>query len=426
MDCIKIIPNKLEGTIRCPGSKSLTHRAIIGAGLANGVSKIYNVVFSDDILATIKAIEKMGAIVSIFDDYIIVDGSHSLDNRQYTIDCNESGSTLRFIVPISISRHSEVQFVGKGLLGSRPMKPYFDIFDNQNIQYSYSDECLDLKIAGQLKAGEFKLPGNVSSQFISGLLFALPLLEGNSVIEISSPLQSIDYVNMTIHILRLYGIEIQYMDGKYYISGNQKYKPFDYVVEGDYSQCAFFSIAASLNNNVSVSGMNESSLQGDKKLLLILEKMGVNYRFIDQTISFDSTVLRSVDVDCSDMPDVVPVLSLLCCVTKGKSVLRGLERLKYKECDRLFASYDILRKLGANIEIENDCLIIDGVDSLRGGVSVWGYDDHRIVMTLAIASCVCKEPIVIEGYQAVSKSYPSFFEDFKKLKGEIYGCNVEK
>lgn len=426
MKNVKIFPRKLSGLMVGPGSKSMSHRAIIAAALSKGVSRIDNVMYSDDVKATLQGVEALGAKVSYFDHYVLIDGSTMFSKQNPTIDCVESGSTLRFMVAVGLATKNTIRYVGKGLLGQRPLQPFYDIFDQYDISYSKKEGALDLEISGVFKPGEYILPGDVSSQFITGLLYALPLLDGDSVIKLSTHLESGDYVTMTLDMLKRYGIVIEQLEGSYYIKGNQTYKPCDYFIEGDYSQLAFYSVAASLGCDIQVSHMDKSSSQGDKAMLDVINKMGVQVSYQDDTISYHVDTLKGVEANCSEMPDVVPVLSLLCSVAKGKSVLSGLERLKYKECDRLYATYDLLNQLGANIQIVDDTLVFEGVEQLQGGITLSSYDDHRMCMMLAMASIVCKEPIVIDRPHCVSKSYPSFFDDFKRLGGHFDECDMEK
>lgn len=427
MKNIKIFPRKLAGTLVGPGSKSMSHRAIIAAALSRGVSRIDNVMYSDDVIATLQGVEALGAKVDYFDNYVLIDGTKMFTKTDVVIDCVESGSTLRFMVAVGLAVQNKIKYVGKGLLGKRPLQPFYDIFDLYGIAYKMEDkDTLDLTIEGVLKPGEYVLPGDVSSQFITGLLFALPLLDGDSVIRLSTHLESGDYVVMTLDMLKKFGIVIDVKEGAYYIQGNQSFNACDYFIEGDYSQLAFYSVAAALGCNLCVSHMDEHSSQGDKAMLDVLEQMGVQVQHVDGVIHYGVNELKGVDVNCSEMPDVVPVLSLLCSQAKGTSVLRGLERLKYKECDRLYATYDLLNQLGASVEIKDNTLVIEGVCGLQGGSIYSSYDDHRMAMMLAIASIVCRESIVIERPYCVSKSYPSFFDDFKKLGGCMDECDMEK
>lgn len=431
----KVYPAELKGDIKIPPSKSMAHRAVICASLSDGTSRITNIDYSDDIIATIKAMEALGAIIVQKEDYLEVTGVNSKDNKiKYTIeserliDCNESGSTLRFIVPIASLFDGVNRFIGRGNLGKRPLDTYYNIFNEQGIKYSYKEGILDLRTEGKLKSGEFKVKGNISSQFITGLLFTLPLLDGDSKIIITTEMESKGYIDLTLSAIKDFGIEIINNDYKeFFIKGNQKYRGRDYRVEGDYSQAAFFLCADALGNNITVNDLKLDSLQGDKEVIDILERMGVKFENKDSgIIGKVSDELKATVVDGSQCPDVIPVVALVASLCKGTTEIINAERLRIKECDRLAAITSELNKLGADIKERQDGLIINGVKNLKGGVEVWSHKDHRIAMTLAIASTVCKESIVIKDYECVSKSYPQFWEDYKSLGGNFDEWNVGK
>lgn len=428
MGNFKIYPTKLEGEVKIPPSKSMAHRAVICAALGDGVSKVTNIDYSDDIIATIDAMSSLGAKITRKDDYLEVYGIKSLENEsneqaktERTIDCNESGSTLRFLVPIAAMFDSINRFVGRGNLGKRPLDTYYNIFDEQGIKYSYKEGILDLKTEGKLKSGEFKVKGNISSQFITGLLFTLPLLDGESKIIITTEMESKGYIDLTLSAMRDFGIEIINNNYKeFIIRGNQIYKSREYRVEGDYSQAAFFLSADALNNSVVVNDLKLDSLQGDKEVIDILERMGVILNNKDNGLIGEAKYgLKSTIIDGSQCPDIIPVISLVAALSEGTTEIINAGRLRIKECDRLAAVASELNKLGAKITEKKDGLVIKGVASLKGGVEVWSHKDHRIAMTLAIASTVCELPIVLKDYECVSKSYPEFWEDFKSLGGRF-------
>lgn len=428
---LKIYPSKLKGEVKIPPSKSMAHRAIICAALSDGLCIIENIDYSDDIIATIDAMNSLGARIVKHKDYIEVMGAYgSGEKPQETriIDCNESGSTLRFLVPISLLFKGSSKFIGRGNLGKRPLTTYYNIFERQGIEYSYEEGNLNLVINGELKPGTFEVEGNVSSQFITGLLFTLPLLKQDSKIVITTEMESKGYIDLTLRAMSDFGVKIinnNYRE--FIIKGNQKYNARNYRVEGDYSQAAFFICADSLGNDVLCKDLNLNSLQGDKEVIDILERMNVIFNANDVGVKGTTNgELISTVIDGSQCPDIIPVLTSVAALTKGTTEIINAGRLRIKECDRLAAVTSELNKLGAKIIEKEDGLVVTGVEKLQGGVEVWSHKDHRIAMTLAIASTRCEEPIVINDYECIAKSYPNFFEDFKALGGNVHEWNMGK
>ena len=428
---LKIYPSELKGEVKIPPSKSMAHRAIICAALSDGLCIIENIDYSDDIIATIDAMNSLGAKIVKHKDYIEVIGAYGSDEKAKetrVIDCNESGSTLRFLVPISLLFKGSSNFIGRGNLGKRPLTTYYNIFERQGIEYYYEEDNLNLVINGELKAGTFEVEGNVSSQFITGLLFTLPLLKEDSKIIITTEMESKGYIDLTLKAMSDFGVEIinnNYRE--FIIKGNQKYNARNYRVEGDYSQAAFFLCADSLGNDVLCKDLDLNSLQGDKEVIDILERMNVVFNANDIGVKgIANGELTSTVIDGSQCPDIIPVLTAVASLTNGTTEIINAGRLRIKECDRLAAVTSELNKLGAKIIEKEDGLVITGVEKLQGGVEVWSHKDHRIAMTLAIASTRCEKPIVINDYECVAKSYPNFFEDFKALGGNIHEWNVGK
>ena len=428
---LKIFPSKLKGEVKIPPSKSMAHRAIICAALSDGLCIIENIDYSDDIIATIDAMNSLGATIVKYKHHIEVIGAFgNVKKAEETriIDCNESGSTLRFLVPISLLFEGSSKFIGRGNLGKRPLTTYYNIFDNQGIEYSYEKENLNLIVNGKLQPGTFEVEGNVSSQFITGLLFTLPLLKEDSKIVITTEMESKGYIDLTLRAMNDFGIEIINNNYKeFIIKGNQKYNARNYRVEGDYSQAAFFLCADSLGNDVLCKDLDLNSLQGDKEIIDILERMNVVFNANDTGVmGITKDELVSTVIDGSQCPDIIPVLTAVAALSKGTTEIINAGRLRIKECDRLAAVTSELNKLGANIVEKEDGLIVTGVEKLQGGVEVWSHKDHRIAMTLAIASTRCEEPIIIQDYECIAKSYPHFFDDFKALGGDVNEWNVGK
>jgi 3-phosphoshikimate 1-carboxyvinyltransferase len=414
----------LKGEINIPPSKSLSHRAIIAAGLAKGKSKINNLIFSVDINATILGMEKMGSVVTKNKSSVsIVGNSGNIKIKDSKFDCYESGSTLRFLIPLAMASGEAVSFDGKGALCIRPLTPYFDIFDAQKINYTYKN-ALPLEIKGSLKASKYIIPGNISSQFISGLMFLLPLLEEASEIEIIPPYESRDYVKLTMDVLNDFNVKIKEDEYRYFIEGNQHYEGRDYNIEGDYSQLAFWLVAGLLNGDITARGMKLNSSQGDRALLEIIHNMGGRLGLSEDKISVKKQKTKARVIDASQCPDIIPILTVLAAVSSGETTIINASRLRIKECDRLKAIATELNNLGANIKELDEGLVIQGKSSLKGG-KVKGWNDHRIVMSLGIASLACESEVFIEGSDAIKKSYPHFWEDFIDLGGKVNEWHLE-
>lgn len=422
MNSIVIKPSKLNGIISVPPSKSLSHRAIICGSLCDdgGISNIDNVILSEDIKATIEGMRELGAIIEIIEkrneNYSLkIKRSNNIIKNSY-IDCKESGSTLRFLIPIGLILSEKCTFTGSGNLIERPLDIYYKIFDQQKVSYKTNNNSLPLSVCGTLLCGDYEISGAISSQFISGLLFALPLLNNDSAIKIIDSMESKAYVDLTLDILRKFNIQIENINYKEFkIKGNSQYKSTSYTVEGDYSQAAFFLVANDIGNNINCLGLNENSLQGDKEIINLIEKYK-NDNNNDEII-----------IDASQIPDLVPILTVLASLKSGKTTrIIKAERLRIKESDRLNAITCEMNKLGANIQEFKDGLLIKGQDSLKGNATVSSWNDHRIAMSLAIAATKCENEITLEDYKAVNKSYPSFWNDYKDLGGVINEFNVWK
>lgn len=401
---VKIIPQRLHGTITPPPSKSQAHRAIIAASLAEGKSLVRNVSASQDITATLGCMTALGAKAVWRDDAIEIWGIG--DRRQTDMprfDCGESGSTLRFLIPIALAISEGGIFCGRGRLMRRPQDPYFSIFQEKGIAFSQGSDTLSIK--GSLTPGEFRLPGNISSQFITGLLYALPLLHGDSEIVLTTELESSGYVDLTVDTLQQFGVFLERMKHGWYIPGNQKYQPQNVAVEADYSQAAFFYAAKGLGNDIRIEGMNSDSHQGDKRIL-----------------NFEARLNEPglVELDVRECPDLVPALAARAAFRPEQTThIVNAGRLRLKESDRLAAITEVLHSLGAEIVEESEGLLICGKDSLFGGVTVDAWNDHRIAMMTAIAASRCKNTVTITGAECVRKSYPSFWKDYMALGGRL-------
>lgn len=423
---ITITPSPLSGVVQIPSSKSMTHRELICAGLAAGESVVDNVSLSNDITATISCMEALGArfeeVPSAFEGrhaYRVTGGVHPLGGP-LTLDAGESGSTLRFLIPIAVYSGNTVTFEGHGRLGERPLTPYYMLFDEKGIHYDTAG-TLPVTVSGTFPRGGYRLPGNVSSQFFTGLLFVLPLLHGDSFLESTTPLESESYVDMTLECMARHGISIDRRDaGEYYIYGNQSYKTGQFAVEGDYSQAAFWLAAGLLGDGITAAGLSENSTQGDRVIADILARMGGALTRNGNAITAAPSGTHGTVIDAEDCPDLVPVLAALAAVSEGRTDIIHAARVRLKECDRLHAMAVELTKLGADISEKPDGLVIEGKPHLAGG-TVDAWNDHRIAMALAAVSSKCTGSLTITGAECVKKSYPGFWEDFVALEGKANG-----
>ena len=415
---VTIKPNKLSGTIQIPPSKSLSHRAIIAAALAEGESIISNVLYSKDILATIDAMRACGAEIKEYSDHLVIHGS-KVKRVKSIINANESGSTIRFMIPIALVSDEEIEFRGENHLVKRPLDTFLEIFDTQGIKYTKGEDYLPLKVYSGLKCGTFKVRGDISSQFITGLLYALPLLDGDSKIVITTNLESKGYIDLTLDMLKKFGIEIENKEYKeFIIKGNQSYKPYNYTIEGDFSQSAFFLVADALGADIKLSCMNMDSHQGDKKILLDMEDFGSNIIFENDLLSLENKTLHGATIDFSQSPDLGPALTVLASLAEGESNFINAGRLRIKECDRITAMRIELEKMGAKIIEHKDGMTIYGVKELHGAV-IDSHNDHRVAMAIAMASLKTKGDIKILNAGCVSKSFPNFFSVFESLGGIV-------
>lgn len=488
---IKIIPKKLKGRLDALPSKSHAHRVLIAqklarmqsaaaaeTAIAGGTAGIpYAAVTNgaaDDHPGTAGCSpavpDAAGSEIPTFSKDIEAtkDCLAQLDSETPVLNCIESGSTMRFMLPVAMALRDEAVFIGTGKLPSRPISPLKEEMERNGCTFSHSADGADTAnstdiagnandtddagksdtgipdgfseictVRGRLQPGTYRLAGNISSQFITGLLFALPLLDGDSTLELTTALESAGYVDLTLDVLRDFGITIDEKRSPegfniYDIKGRQIYtEPADITVQGDWSNAAFWLACGALGGDVTLDGVDMKSSQRDKEFSDILMQMGAHLDVSSCGASADHSSLSSIrctgsglnaaDVNVAQIPDLVPVLATVMALADGTSEITHAERLRIKESDRLFTVHDFLSALGADIDITGDGsgLSVRGKRALSGG-EVCGHNDHRIVMAAAVASCGCEKPVMIRGAEAVNKSYPDFFRDFAALGGEVH------
>ena len=412
----------LMGTIAAPASKSEAHRRMICAGLTKGATTLTGFMDSDDMAATGRCLKALGAQVTQGEDTLAITGQAKKIAKLPVLDCGESGSTLRFFVPIALAMTKGGVFRMHGRLGQRPMDVYQDLFVPRGVRWRMGVGCdgaAELTVRGELEAGHYVLPGNVSSQFVSGLLFALPLLEEDSTLTVQPPVESAGYIRMTVEALQQSGVKLEELAPfSWRIAGNQNYQARDGHLSGDYSQAAVLLCAGALGHQVTVSHLARETTQGDRAVLAHLAALGAQVTENADGITVRAEKLRGAELDMSGCPDIAPILALVCQLAEGESRLTGCGRLRLKECDRLAATVESLNLLGGNARAEGDTIVIQGVKALKGGVKLPNYNDHRMVMLGMIAASVAQEPVEVNGVEALNKSWPEFVNVYQNLGGK--------
>jgi len=409
-----VVPGKcVPSEIVLPSSKSLSHRALITASLAKGTSVIHALAENNDTQATISVMKKAGACFETKGKDLIVHGIREMAYDGSILDCGESGSTLRFLIPLfSLSSHPAV-FTGHGKLMERPQTVYEEIFHQQHLPFEIQDGQLHL--CGPLQSGNYTCKGDVSSQFISGLLFALPLLAGDSTLDVLPPFESASYVGLTMDALKRSGVKIQQEENHFFIPGNQTYAPIDCTVEGDDSQMAFFAELALIQKvPVDVLNLRHDSKQGDHVIVEIVQKLGGTVTEIENGYRFAGGLLHGAAIDLADCPDLGPALFALATQCEGTTTFVHADRLRMKESDRIACMEEELQKLGCQMCSDGGTVTIQGRTTIHCNVTLNGHNDHRIVMALAVLATCGDGPVEIQGSEAVNKSYPNFFTDLER------------
>lgn len=415
---IKITPSPLCGTLRAVASKSDVHRCLIGAALCEDPTEVVIRELNRDIEATMACLSALGVNFSKLRKGVWRVSPIAQRPAQAVLNCCESGSTLRFLLPVAAALCRTTRVEGAGRLPQRPLSPLREELEAHGCSFDAAQ--LPFTMRGLLTAGRFILPGNISSQYITGLLFALPLLSGDSDIILTTPLESAGYVSMTLRTLARFNIEITTLPdgGGYHIKGGQRYySPGHISAEGDWSNAAFWLAAGAMRAPVTVTALDTHTAQGDSKIVPLLRCFGAQTETNGSHATVLPHTLNGVTIDAAEIPDLVPVLSVMACAAVGTTKIINAARLRIKESDRLQTIAQSLTALGGKVSELPDGLIIEGTGRLRGG-EINSFNDHRIAMAMSIAATICTDTVIIHDAAAVEKSYPKFFEDFKRLGGK--------
>ena len=407
-----------SGVLAAPPSKSMAHRAVLCAALADGESRLTGLAHSQDIDATLAAAAALGAQVEAGESWARIAGAAPLQAPAAPVDCCESGSTLRFLIPLAALTGRPVAFTGRGRLMQRPQSVYQELFASQGLRFEQEGDTLT--VAGPLRPGCFSLAGDVSSQFISGLLFALPLLDGDSRLCLKPPVESRSYIEMTRAAQSRFGVASAWLD-EYTLAvpGGQAYRPRDMAIEGDWSQAAFPAALGVLAGDVTVTGLEPGTLQGDAVILDILRRCGGRAEAVPGGVRFQKSALHGTKIDLADCPDLGPILMALGLLCEGETVITNAGRLRLKESDRIAAMEQELRKLGGRIESDGGTVTVRRSAMHAPAGPLWGHNDHRVVMSLTVLAAAAGLPVQIDGAEAVAKSWPGFFAAVRQLGVEV-------
>lgn len=424
MGSVSVSRSTIHGSIKAPPSKAYTHRTVIAAGLSPGNSVIKNPLVSEDTQTTLNAVKSFGAIVEAKRKTWAIQGREKVKSPQNIIDCRESGATLRFLAPIMACASGITILTGRGRLLHRPQEPLLKALRQLGVKcYSAPGDGNPplILFGGGLRGGKVKMRGNVSSQYVSGLLFAAPYAARDIEINVIGDLESKPYVDITIDVLKKHSIKVQFEKEPptFQVHHHQKYKPSDHQIEGDYSSAAFLLAAAAVTGSkIRIENLPKDSLQGDKEIIQILKEMSLKVNHLENEVQIQGNIGQSTMVDATHIPDLVPVIAVLGCFADGKTVIRNVERLRYKESDRITSIIAEIRKMGIDIQASNHDLIIDPKRSPRPA-RFESHQDHRIAMACCVAALGIKKSSKVIHPEVIAKSYPSFIDDLKKLGAEI-------
>lgn len=398
---VKILPSKTSGEVSAPPSKSFAHRYLIGSVLSRGKCVIKNIADSDDISATLSCIEQLGGSVTKDGNIVTVIPTNEKQIENAVFDCKESGSTLRFFIPVVLATGAKnCTFLGSERLLARGIKEYEKLFENSDVTIKSDEKSIEVN--GTLSAGNYEISGEVSSQYTTGMLFALSRLSGKSTLKITGNAESRAYVDMTIKVLKDFGADIAEPEKNFFeINGKGRLSPGEFTVEGDWSNAAFLIALSRLLGTISVSGLNENSVQGDRFL----------------SVAFDALDGENAEIDLKDYPDLAPILFSYAAYKNGGKFI-NTRRLRVKESDRANVMAEELKKFGANVKVYENSVEIEKTQLKPPIVPLCGHNDHRIVMALSVLAAVFGAEI--DGAEAVNKSYPDFFRVIKKAGVNVY------
>lgn len=404
-----------RGSIDAVSSKSDAHRCILAAALSDAPTKILLNSTSDDIKAACSCVKSLGGEISVSGTDILVTPPKNIPEKA-VFDCGESGNTIRFFMPAAAALGIESTFTGRGRLPQRPQGPLLEALRENGAACSEDGE-FPIKISGKLKSGVFTLPGNVSSQYVTGLLFALPLLDGDSQIKLIPPVESKPYIDMTVSTLKKFGVGVVSSENSYFVKGNQKYtSPKEIKVDGDWSNGAFFVCLGALSS-VTVNGLFKNSIQGDKAICDIVRSMGASVMKGEDFVKVQKNALNGITINARDIPDLIPVVSSLATYAKGATIIKNAERLRLKESDRLKSITSLINEAGGDVNELPDGLFIVGGKKLKEKFTISSFGDHRMVMAAALLSY--RSEVVIDDFESVNKTYPAFKDDLIKLGGTV-------
>jgi 3-phosphoshikimate 1-carboxyvinyltransferase len=414
----------LEGVVSAPPSKAYTHRMLIAASLSNGTSKISNPLVSDDTQATLEAVKALGAETEIYETCWTIHGKEALKTPSHPINCRESGSTLRFMIPVAALAQGPSTFIFGASFERRPVAPLLESLRELGVESEVQRDGSSVMVCGGgIRGGKTSIRGDISSQFISGLLFACPRAKEDTEIFVTTKLESKGYVEMTLEVLVKHGLEgaVNADLSCLWIPSDQSYVPCDHSVPGDFSSAAFLLAAAAVTSSrITVKNLDYRTCQGDRAILGVLREMGAAVNIGEDSVDVEWGELVGVDIDAKDIPDLVPVCAVLGCYAEGRTEIYNAKRLRYKESDRLDSISTELKKMGADIRVNEDGLTINGGSPLHGA-TINPHNDHRIAMACAVAALGAEGKTKIQNVECINKSYPQFFSDLRLLGANVVG-----